>query len=474
MLILIGCPSVVAAVAACSAACGSASTGGGPGANGDGGGTRPDATMGSDAASSMPDAAGATSDAGGDSFSIGDGAADGGGAGFTITPGAEKVVATYAQRAALGFRFGFADGLLGALRDDAGAYTFYGSGETWRDAGTCPGSPGVQGAYRFGTAIDSITTNFGCNALVRDREGGAPLTDGGVLGYFDRDYVGGGQVMRITSAGRHGVIMTYHAEFHWGPVCGGAPCFYGTLGMAVSTDDGATFQSLGEIVQPYVTRPVAVAAGRDVPIHTGPFVLGDAAGHPVDPATADPATTYIYVLFPDQDPSATCGGSASCIAVARALEADVAASALAGSTPVFKKFYQGAFTEPAICGDPNDAVNSGHFTPVLAVAGFEPTVIYDRTIQQFLLVTKRTVGTPPTQFFLDVRASADVTSWPTATVQVISDANLENRYPSLIGDDPNPMVGGAHPWLFFTQNAWGAPWAMSTFMNVPLNIALTP
>jgi hypothetical protein len=110
----------------------------------------------------------------------------------------------------------------------------------------------------------------------------------------------------------------------------------------------------------------------------------------------------------------------------------------------------------------------------MPVPGFEPTVIYDRTIQQFLLVTKRSVGSPPTQFFLDIRASSDVTSWPRAAVQVISDANLENRYPSLIGDDPNPMVGGAHPWLFFTQNAWGAPWSMSTFMNVPLNVALTP
>jgi hypothetical protein len=253
-------------------------------------------------------------------------------------------------------------------------------------------------------------------------------------------------------------------------VCGGAPCFYGTLGLGVSTDDGVTFQSVGEIIQPYVTRPAAVAAGGDVPIHTGPFVLGDAAGHPVDPATADPATTYIYILFPDEDPAATCGASAFCLAVARALEADVAASALAGTAPVFKKFYQGAFNEPGVGGDPNDATNSGHYTPVMPVPGFEPTVLYDRTIGQFLLVTKRTVGNPPTGLFLDVRASADVTSWPATSIASLSDPSLENRYPSLIGEDPNPMVGGAHPWLFFTQNAWMAPWSQSTFMNVQMTV----
>jgi hypothetical protein len=423
-----------------------------------------DATQPMDGSSSPND--GALADASSDVTSGG----PDGGVSFTITPGSEVTVATYAQRKALGFRFGFVDGVLGGLQEEGGSYEFFGSGDTWNDAATCPGTPGTQGAYRFGTQTDSITTNFGCTALLADRRGGPPLTDGGVLGYFDRDYVGGGPVMRFTSGGRTGILMTYHAEFHWGPTCaGGAPCFYGTLGMAVSTDGGTTFESLGEIIQPYTSRPELVAMGAiENAIGAGPFVLGDANAHPVDPATADPSTTYLYVFFPDMDPAVQCGASTQCLAVARSLLSDVIAAALAHTTPAFKKFYNGGFTEPGASGDPNDAVNSGHYTPILPVAGFSPTALYDRTIKQVLLATGETDS-------MAIRASATLTSFPAATLTSVSDANLENRYPSLIGDDPDTMVGGASPYLFFTQvNPPGGPWSGATFKNLQLAITVSP
>lgn len=205
----------------------------------------------------------------------------------TLTFGAETPVSTFAQRKALGFQYGYVDGVLGATFNAAdGGYTFFGSGHTQTSTALCPGTPNTQGAYRFGNSPTSITTDFGCEAVLTEPTGGPPLTDGGVIGYFDRDYLGGGPVLRVTSADgtQHGILMTFHAEFHWGKVCsGGAPCFYGTLGMALSTNNGASFTSLGEIIQPYITRPAAVALGPSISIGAGPIVLGDESGEPLIP-----------------------------------------------------------------------------------------------------------------------------------------------------------------------------------------------
>ena len=84
--------------------------------------------------------------------------------------------------------------------------------------------------------------------------------------------------MRVPNpdGGTPAVIMVYHAEFHWGPQCGAenAACFYGTLGLAFSFDDGATFQKLGEIVQPNISRPdwIADYPNESLAIGAGPFL----------------------------------------------------------------------------------------------------------------------------------------------------------------------------------------------------------
>src|SRR5262249_54863558 len=120
-----------------------------------------------------------------------------------------------------------------------------------------------------------------------------------------------------------------------GPCASGSTlCFYGTLGMALSTDDGATFQKIGQIVQSHISRATFHTApylGGNVPIGNGPFVLGDAAGNAADPRTANPSQTYLYVLYVDNqqdlgvgDP---CAPGAACLAVARALLSDVIAAA---------------------------------------------------------------------------------------------------------------------------------------------------
>jgi hypothetical protein len=445
-----------------------------------GGGGAPDATPAHDAAGTSDAANGA--EAGNDATvtTTPDAGADAGGH-FTVTLSDASVVSTHAQRAALGFRFGYVDGVMGAVNEGDAGYVFFASGHTaLPEAGTCTGpaaTPDTQGAYRIGVATDVITQNFGCRALIANSGDGVP--DGSVLGAYDRDYVGGGPVLSVTSGTSHALVLIYHSEFHWGPTCNNAPCFYGTLGMAISVDGGATFTKLGEIIQPAISRPAWIGAhpAESLSIGAGPLVLGDDNGQPVDPATASTASTYVYVFFDDFDPTnaAPCA-NAQCLTVARAPLQDVidAAFGAAGAKPstgLFSKYHAGdpagPFTSPAASGSADDATAGGHSTYVVSNA-FEASVLFDRPMGKFLLAYK-SGGLNPIQ----LRTSSNVMSWPAAEVvpaMVEEDAGV--RYPSLVGELPNAEVGGPQPYLFYTNGL--DDWATSTFMSRRVLVSPTP
>jgi hypothetical protein len=408
-----------------------------------------------------------------------DSAAEGSSA-FTVSLGTGRAVATFPEREALGFRFGFVDGVMGAVSMGDAGYVFFGSGRTeFPEAGTCSGdgsTPNTQGAYRFGVATDAITDNFGCRALIAN---GDVVPDGGTQGPFDRDYVGGGPVLLVTSGGQRALVMTYHAEFHWGPTCSGAPCFYGTLGMAASVDDGATFTKLGEIVQPAISRAdwISTHAEASLSIGAGPFVLGDATGRPVDPATADPASAYVYVFFDDYDATNTAPCSdQQCVGVARALLQDIADAAFGvatakPATQLFFKYHTGGeastFTEPGASGSVDDSLAGGSYTAVLSDA-FELSTLYDRTLQEVILAYRA-----PNSDDIFFRTSGDLLNWPDSEVL---DASIHedggDRYPSLVGELPNADIGGASPWVFYTNGL--ASWPTSTFMSRRVNVAAGP
>jgi hypothetical protein len=375
-------------------------------------------------------------------------------------------VATYAQRTDLGFRFGFVDGVMGGVRDND-SYVFFGSAQT---NAQCKGTPNTQGVYRLVPDPSDPTRDFSsnCKALLEDSPG---TPNGSYDGPFDRDYVGGGPALRIDSTdGSRGILLVYHAEFHWGTAnqCGSAPCFFGGLGMAISTDNGASFEKLGQIVQPYPSRSdwIQNNSTRDLSIGDGPFVLGDASAHAVDPRNANPDDTYIYVYYIDQDDSAGCGTN-ECLAVARALESDVIAAAFAHNTDavpgLFKKYYQGSFSEPAATGRPNNLTPSGHFTSVMK-GGFSPSALYDSDLGQVILATQDGNA-------IALRASSDLTDWSAPPVATVDDGPNYVRYPSLIGD-VEANVGGANPLLYYTYVApgSGASWPLSTFRARRLNV----
>jgi hypothetical protein len=267
---------------------------------------------------------------------------------------------------------------MGGVKESPSQYRFFGSGESLNTQ-ACPGTPGVQGVYAFTANLSTSPPGFttGCAALLHPS---GPPVETGIVGSFDRNYVGSGPTMRVTHPdGQRGVLLVYYAEVQWyddGPCASGTTlCFYGTLGIAFSADDGATFQKLGLIIQSRISRAT---------FHTAPYLggnfgsamvhsfSGDAAGNAVDPRTTNPSQTYIYVFYVDnqEDLGAAdpCAPGKACLAVARALLSDVieAAFNLDGVTlsGLFRKYYNGGFGVPAAQPDPNGTLPTNNAAPI--------------------------------------------------------------------------------------------------------------
>ncbi len=382
---------------------------------------------------------------------------------FTLQLLAPNPVLTAAQRTALGFKYGPPDGTLGVLLSN-GTYSFYAAASSGPG---CSGIPGVQGTYRLGGNLSSITQPYGCKALLGN--GGDPN------GYtFDADYAGGGPVLPVAGpSGKPGVLHIYHGEFHGG-TCGTGTCTYASLGMAFSKDGGATFQKLGEIIQPYVTRNAQITASKFTEIGGGTLLLADANGnHIADVAAADPSSVYLYVFYYDEDPSAVSPcGVGPCLAVARSQLSDVLTAAFAGNTAafpkMFSKYHNNAWTEPATSGDPNAATNAGHFTPVIAAPGAFPSIIYDSATQQYLLAYAASNHTSIT-----LQHGSSLLSWsgPIST-GIITDGTNSVLYPTLVGEGVDPMTSSGQPWLFYLDATAWPDWTTATIVNRRVQVSL--
>jgi hypothetical protein len=401
----------------------------------------------------------------------------------TVTIGPGTVVLPLGARQQIGFQFGPVDGVMGGVKKSPGHYRFFGAAQSLNTA-ACPGTPGVQGVYAFTSDLSVSPPTFTSDCVALLHPSGPPVKTG-IDGAFDRNYVGGGPTMRVRHPdGRPGILLVYHAEVQWyddGPCAdpGNVLCFYGTLGMAISTDDGATFQKLGLIVQSHISRATFHTPpflGGNVPIGNGPFVLGDAAGNAVDPRTADPAATYIYVFYIDNqqdlggaDP---CAPQHVCLTMARAPLSQVIEAAFAGDGPaltgLFRKYFDGGFEEPAAPPDPNGTLpsnNAGRYTPLLKNA-FSPSVIYDAATRQVILATVAAGH-------IQLRVSSNLLDWSQAPVATLIEAPpfAEVRYPGLIGELEDASVAGGHPWLFYSREPPGGTWPQTEFMVAPLQVS---
>ncbi len=385
---------------------------------------------------------------------------------FTVQASAAASLLTASQRTALGFQYGPPDGTLGVLLN-AGSYTFFTAA---RSSSSCTDTPATQGTYRLGGSLTSISAPFGCHAEITSSSAGDPN------GYtFDQDYAGGGPVLAVTSAaGAAGILHIYHGEVHGGTCNTTGHCTYASLGMAISKDGGATFSKLGEVVQPFLTRSAILGSNQNLDIGGGTLVVADGNGqHIANLETADPLNTYLYVFYSDRDPAAATGSACNqtpCLAVARAPLATVIADAFSGNTSafpsLFKKFYNGAFTEPATSGDLNAAINSGHYTAVIPTPGSFPSVLYDSSTQQYLIAY--TTGNNA----IAMQHGSTLLSWsgPIAS-GAITDGSNTILYPTLVGEGSDPSTASGNPWLFYIDATDWPSWPSATYVSRRLQLA---
>ena len=388
--------------------------------------------------------------------------------------GSPITFATHAQLQGYGFGFGPADGQFGAIPAGNGTYTFYGAaGNT---TSSCAGTPNARnGAFTFAGSLDHVTGSS-CKRLFS-------LGDGPAGWVFDRDYAGGGQVVRFAAGGKSGWLMPIHGEFQWSSPatpdhkCNGVPCFYSSIGLAVSTDDGKTFKVVGQIVQPSQPLSVFVNGGSNMSVGDGSLVVADANGQHLDNPPADPSNAYFYLFSGDLSPTlpGSCGKFA-CIGVARAPYADVVAAALSGDphqvATVFHK-YDGAspdpWTQPATSDTPDESGTAGTYAPVWTdrPAGV-PSVIYDSSFNLYLAACL--VNPTGKQLGVEVRASSDLLHW-SGPFAAYSKPGRALYYPALLGETGDPTIGGPAPRVYFTSFAAFPNYATSVFESVPLTLS---
>ncbi len=190
------------------------------------------------------------------------------------------------------------DGLIGVSTLSGGNYTNFGAVGT--EGGTYQTLKGVGP----GTDIANATTliNIGNKPSFAQYMSGGPVVD----------------------VGSSTLAMVVHYE-RW--PAGGAVNFYATLGIATSTDAGATWNSIGE----FLTPSYAYDSGQ-----TGTDHYQDIAGGPLVPVGL-----YYYLYF--REYTGAVSFTDSYISVARCLITDFNSAVLGSTAPTFDK-WQGSTT----------------------------------------------------------------------------------------------------------------------------------
>jgi hypothetical protein len=387
--------------------------------------------------------------------------------------------ATHAELERYGFSWGPSDGQFGALPTGGGRYRFYGAAGS---NSSCAGTPNAKGStFSFTGTLDRVTGSNGCKRLFGPGDGPAGWV-------FDKDYAGGGQVLRFALGDRRGWLMSFHAEVwwqnpaspdRWCDVGGGSgskvPCFYSSLGLAASTDDGKTFKVAGQILQPSQPMSVFTGSGKVMPVAYGSLIVADAHGKHLDNPPADPSVAYLYLVYTDLLPgSAGACDRFICAGVARARYADVINAAFSGDphkvATVFHK-YDGAapdpWTQPATSDTPDQSGTAGKYAPLWSdEPGASVDVIYDESFEVYLAIYQTIAG-------FKLRASSDLIHWTRPIGPPIQEPGRTLYYPTLIGETGDPTLAGPMPRVYFSSFPIGKfpNYKTSVFESVQLTLS---
>jgi hypothetical protein len=260
----------------------------------------------------------------------------------------------------------------------------------------------------------------------------------GKPGSFDNGYAGISGVARDPGSGD--LLAFYHAEDHEGmpPIPGGIPGFYCSIGLAVSNDDGASFQKLGPVITG--SRPKDAKGRSDQG-------CGDLC------VAADADHRYLYLYYTDHSRSDNRGVQ---ICMARC-----PLDAAAGKVDRWKKYHQGAFEEPGLGGKETPVMSA---QSMLADAIF-PQVTFVRELGRYIMVFNITVykefglGMKPSQSGIYIAYSQDGVHWSTPT-QLIAVQSIVSMGKE-VGWHPTLLLsaaedGSAKGWLYYSYSeSWG-------------------
>jgi hypothetical protein len=401
-------------------------------------------------------------------------------ASLNYTASAPAVFMTQQEMRGYRFQWGPADGQFGAIPLGQGRYRFLGGAGGGQ---TCPPAGRKIGVFGFTGTLDRVTGGDGCAVVLGAGEGPR-----GWL--FDANYAGGGQVIRFAANGKSGWLMSFRGEYWWknrarpdgwcdggsAAFAGGVPCYYSTLGLAVSTDDGRTFKAAGESLQ--LTDPLSASKGGQVNrnIGYGSLLVADANGKHLDNPPPDPRSAYIYLMFVSSgaDLPGACT-KAQCPGIARARYEDVVAAVLSGDphavARLFRKYdaaLDDPWSQPATGDSPDLTIGGGRFSP-LYLGGGPNMVVYDRAFDVYLGAVITYAGRLPG---LTIRTSTDLIHWSDPIGPPITDGKRALSYITLLGETGDPTIAGAEPRLYFRSTPEGKPnWQDAVFKVVKLRLS---
>lgn len=235
-------------------------------------------------------------------------------------------------------------------------------------------------------------------------------------GAFKRyDYLGGGPVYRVGDGSIYSgaLIMVTHAEIKT-PEAKPRPGFYSSLGLAVSTNNGASWKYLGEVIRP--NKPYS----RD----GAAYDIGD------PPLTVTPDKKFFRIYFQDWLASGANEEAITHLSVAQAPVQAVLQAAF-GPNPhaaTFYKYYQSGWTELGLGGRSTD------IDPNVR-GGSERQVFFNTALDEYILI----VGGGPIITFAE---SKDGLNWSKyVPIKNFVKSNFRN-YIDAVGLGSNPSLLG--------------------------------
>ncbi|MBP1994421.1 hypothetical protein [Paenibacillus eucommiae] len=306
-----------------------------------------------------------------------------------FTTGSEETVVSKASRESVGLKF-WPDGAMGITKSGSN-YMFHAANST-------------KVTRTIGTLTNPIASKVGAGVSIS----GIPSS---------YNYAAGGPVYKDPATGT--LLMFYHVEIWPG---GDHTKYYSLLAMSKSTDDGATWTDLGEIVRPNV--PYSASATQGYEVGAGTYVK---------------AGDYFYLYFRDY----LAGGGYNNIAVARAKISDVVDAAINSNTVVpWKKYYSGTWTEDGI-GGLSDYLETGNPATGWLSAS------YNTYLNKYIMCVLENVTATNTH--LKIIESDDGLNFNSGRTLIVNNSN-EYFYPTLVGMGEDPTITDGQFYVYYTSS----------------------